>query len=557
MTTPADDSQANSETPEGSTSYVTSEKEAQEALSQAYQEAAPEPGILNQMLMFGLGVSATVGWKRAEVIKAFSAVNGKNFQHDLLKVVQQEKFLEAEENFEIVKKEVEEKRAAVEKKRKELLAKGKQQEADKLSKGVKVGAWRFSETMTFEEFDRKSQAYTIGKAVQNKITGAEINIKIDRVVDRFSLNKTNEASLRHGMAKWLRENPGKSIDDYLLTAGTKLHLSQNGLEEKKLDKTKKQELAKQKASLAKEFKTARKEAIQKHKKSIIAGQGAIRDNLSGNQPILTQEQLNAQRLAVAKGTYQAQTPIPQGQQPQAQLQPQTAVAPQIPTQPVVAPTTQTSQPQVSLGLATRFRGFLQTRFNIRLPVFDLSIGQQWLSGFIGRFAFLQGAKLAVRNFAAFSLISLRGALSGTALRSLIRPAFQLGKAVVGGGLAGVSLGTSLLITAALTLAEKLPLIGGVIQGAEKFIMIILLLAIGIPIAILVVGGGVFMATLTTKPTFLRATDNAVLSWSEFSKQNLTISSPSQLSWEQFEKNNLNPSKQYLSLDTNGHDNVKK
>lgn len=369
------------------------------------------------------------------------------------------------------------------------------------------------------------------------------NLYLRRLQSAYNLDDKQLQAIKYSAWAKIQENPSLSIKDALRIEAENFSLKQVTKEVDNENRGKKLTKSEKKAQVEKKL-TEKHIAFETSLTTTDAKTGEVKsyadyENKRVDEIIKKQVEENKQILAT-------------------EISPKTSPVPQatIPT-PSSATSTTPSKPQVSIGWGGRIRGYLQTRFNIRLPVLNLSIGQQWLSGFVGRFAFLQGARLTMRNLAAFSLVSLRGALSGTALRSLIRPAFHLGKAVVGGGLAGVSLGTSLLITAALTLAEKLPLIGGVIQGAEKFIMIILLLAIGIPIAILLVGGGVFMATLTTKPTFLRATNNSVLSWSEFSKQNLIISSPNQLSWEQFEKNNLNPAKHYLSLDTNGHDDVKK
>lgn len=96
--------------------------------------------------------------------------------------------------------------------------------------------------------------------------------------------------------------------------------------------------------------------------------------------------------------------------------------------------------------------------------------------------------------------------------------------------------------------------GLILKGAVVLVVAVVVIIVVVPI---IIGISVFSYITGSNPVQVSMTNDKTVSWNEFNKQYLTINTENQLSWQQFEKGSLSPQKQYLSLDPNRHDDVKK
>lgn len=494
-----------SQTSEDENEAPVTEQEVQKAQEQVLQEEVPEMGMGNYMLQFVGALGLLHVSKRAKVIDAFKQLKNPYLQYHLLQTQHPDAFQNVQRQLEEVEKEFE---------RQKKGNKGKDPEK------VKVGFGRLSQTMTYDELQRRKQAFGLASVTQTKINIDDINKKYEHTKSLYGLSDDNYTKLKSSYADWAKKNKGRTFDDYLLVEGRKLYLSQNNLSEKQINaKTRKKQIEEHEKSLHR----ARREAVQENKDVRLATHKAVQDALNPNTPLLTPEQFQFQQTQVLSGQYKKNEPFVRHPQ-------------------------QAGQPSQSIPPAQK----------ISLP--GISSFQSKISDFFKRSAALQFARTAMRNAIASSLMALRGAglrsvaklglsFARSALPFLFKTASRV--AITAGG-AVASLGTTLLMQAGLEILKKIPGIGKVAQLLDDAIMGLIkyaaLFAIGVPVAILLLfilglSNSNIIPSFSSQDAILVASpQTAVYSWHEFEKTFLAQTK----SWSQFVKENLVPSKMYLS-----------
>lgn len=477
-------------------------QKAKEAQEKAYQEETSEEGkFLNTAFIFGGSVGLALAQENLIKVQAFEKfkriTSDKNFGHHLLKVVDTSGFNDIKANYATVSREV-------------------RRQRDKNPKRgyteVSVGPFK-NTRIGYDEFDRSSGAFQIGDAVQNRVRADALKIKFANAQQIYGLDPQHATEFKQGFAKWLKNNPGRTIDDadiYLLTQSKTVYKDQYKKEPDKPDE-KGRELIKRNQSAQTEAATSKQNAER-----IIRGQKVIKRSLDTGQSILSENQIKEGISYTIRGEIAAPISYPL-EVPVTQAQPiiQPSVAPTT-LPPSIPPLTIPSiQPSSALGIRQRFLGALSKSV----------IGQSAKSAVSSITGFL-GKKAAISAALKLGISALAGTATGG-----IATAAQL----------GLKLGKALFTA----IGEKLPIIGDFIKNigkafdlpgkAIKYAALAAVLAIvGIFILILFFASGSTsnLPTLTSANSIIVPTKKE-----EVSARN----------WPDFEKSVLG------ALDTNGHD----
>lgn len=559
-----------SEEADESNQQTQTEKEVQKEQQKALAEEVPETQMVSFLLQFVGGLGIYYSSKRAKVAEAFGVINNRNFEYNLLKIRDPKKFQQAQRALAIAQKEI--------KKQKERLEKrGIQRDY------AQVGIGPFRRRLGFDEFDRKTQACIVASVAQNRITASEIKIKIRNTGTIYGLDDTHIEQLKKGMAKWLKEKPGRTIDDYLIVQGRALCVEQNGLSEKKLNKAQKKELEGKARQLQEQRKegTARLEAAKTDRDVIIRAQGEIKERLKPGSKILTKEQLREKILTVLHGPPQPQPPLERLTGGFAEIPTEFAeeimgLPPTTPSQPQPSPTTPAQAPilqpqpppEILAGgfaeIPPEFADEIMGRPTIAHPQ-PQPISSPPISAPVPPAPGVSSlpASPGISNF----LSSIKTSLGG--LGSKLGGFIDKGKSLLSKGLnLAVSAGKKLLNTGLNAIAPGLGTAVGKINDAIKRITGIDIEGSAIKVGFFAVGAVVVIFIFTTNriisggvKLFSRfafknpqktSLDHKIYSWQEFEKKFLAYPKERPyISWQQFEKENLTPAKEYLSKNQSG------
>lgn len=538
-------------------SVETAQEDDQESLKQQFQEAlsleVPETAQLEPIIQL-LGVFLIGKEKNQdEILRAFSVVNRINYYNDLLKLRYPQTFAWIEENYRIVKREID-------RQNNHPKNKGKQLDEYKVRFGL------FSQKISREEFIHKSQAYTVASAVHQRVNADDIRNKFSQTSAIYSLTPQSTQELKRSMASWMKENPGRSYDDYMVLKGKQLYLEQQLKPGQKLDrKTQRQlerehgkSLREKTAAWKKQSDAFRVSTIKSQREMIMRAQEVIK-GITIQKGIFTDEQIKQQLDYVLHGKKEAPTVTPT---PVA-----TTTVTQIPSV-VISETTQTPLPGPYTTTATDFpsgvehttpsstlRPFLESPAPARDQTPNIPAPQ--ISVPAGRFAGLQ------KFFANFKNSGFGKMLGG----------LGRGLGIIGGGVGG------LLTKGATALASKLGIraglgaaSGGIYTAAsliaglfgidlDKIALTAAKFAVAVPVVLLILI--LFPSGSNSSTQFPVGAKNATpvamvspnqhkpLSWSQFEEKYLTnkpnLFGDINSDWQAFERENLLPQTPYLSL----------
>lgn len=576
-----------SEEADESNQQTQTEKEVQKEQQKALAEEVPETQMVSFLLQFVGGLGIYYSSKRAKVAEAFGVINNRNFEYNLLKIRDPKKFQQAQRALAIAQKEI--------KKQKERLEKrGIQRDY------AQVGIGPFRRRLGFDEFDRKTQACIVASVAQNRITASEIKIKIRNTGTIYGLDDTHIEQLKKGMAKWLKEKPGRTIDDYLIVQGRALCVEQNGLSEKKLNKAQKKELEGKARQLQEQRKegTARLEAAKTDRDVIIRAQGEIKERLKPGSKILTKEQLREKILTVLHGPPQPQPPLERLTGGFAEIPPEFAddimglsptIQPQSPSTSQVVPslaTPVTPPPSIQPKETTIEKAVLQTS-----PIDERKLAGGFAEGLYTDDMFDMKPQQPTTTPAQTvqpHVAQPAQPISSPPISAPVPPApgvssppaplgiskfFSSGKSLLGGlgktigGLGGLGKqalldGLGALASGGTNLAAKLALKAidsilkatiGIDAKTAGFIAVGAVALIFIFTTNKIISGAVKLFSRRTFKNPQKAfLDNKIYSWQEFEKKFLAYPKERPyISWQQFEKENLIPTKEYLSKNQSG------
>lgn len=427
--------------------------------------------------------------------------------------------------------------------------------------------WKTS--LTPEEYRRTLYSTVVARSLHRSVGRREREIKIQAAVGRFGLSEPNATTLRSNLAGWMKENPGKSIDGYLLTEGRKSCLTQCAQQGTQVDRG---NLIEREKNLAEDLSKARKKAIEEAKEKIAKGKQITAEILNPQNPELTIHQLREkinrniipeeritqlqQQLSdlQANGANIMSVDVVKRKEELRQIQEAQAAKPTA--TPVPAPPAPKPSPPVA-------------------PTAPIALVPNRLSTFLD--------KLKTRLFGRIPSIPILGKLRNIFkfnLRNLIvdkllkSAAFTAVKTALKGFATG---GIGLAVDLGLALARQIPIVRNVVAVAETGVRRAVIVAasciVGVVLFIimpLLDGPDLLSSVTIDNPVIINSSGNSIpslfnknLTWEGFEKKFLitikekqTDNQP-QLTWQQFEMENLVFGKSFLSLDADRHDQVKK
>ncbi len=510
------------------------EKEAQQNFSQLSSQETGGVEDINIAIQALGGIAALHFSDRARVIEAFAKVGDPGYAYDLLDVRDPEKLRQVNEAHEIVNKEI---------------AKKDKSAGKKLDK-YEVGVGPFKRILTRDTIDRRDQARQVANAVHNRVNAEEMRLKIRNASTIYGID---EGQLKKDMAGWLKKNKGKSVDDYLVVHGRELcrqNPARNDVKERE-----------QKFRKSLKDEVARKEAIKNQAGVVARGRQEILRRLDPNNPILTPEQLKQNIQAALRGAPYQQGQTAQ-QQPQQQPQQQTSPPQQavpIQTPPIVAANPPFQRPR--RWLQNFSRGIDAINNRIRDAIQRSIIGQ-------------------IRNLIAQKIASAVAFM--VAKKAAMIAAMTAVKAAAASFLTAISGGTFAAIMAAYEGLKKIPIIGGVVGLPEQILKSVVIdgakFAASIVIMIIsVIFIFIFMSPSSSRSMIpdpeARSVENSQpnqtesTTWKLFEKdyilvkkdkKDITLNKEQKWGdWEFFANNNLYFKNSSLTLNSDGHNDVKK
>ena len=422
---------------------------------------------------------------------------------------------------------------------------------------------------TSDDLDRVGQATKAAGKVRGVVKATEDNIRFRNALSIYGI--TDEQKLRTTVAEWMKNNPGRSLDEALAVMGTQL----SGLDKPERGKEKEEK----RKGLQKQNEKAGKQAIEESKLSIGRGKEVIEGYLdrSKTKPTGTQEEINLNYIET--GTHLTNEEKNLLKQTGAGVEESLKTIPTVSTPP---------QPKYDLGqLAGGFAEGAHFEEIMGRPPSVTPLTSQpapiaaktslpgtsgiknSIINFLKNSAALQAVRLAMRNALAYSLKALRGVgLRSTAkvALSLTRSAFPflfktVSRLAITAGGAAASLGTTLLAQAGLELLKKVPGLGKIAQALDDAIMGLVkgaaYFAVGAVVVIfllvIIETQSLFSHNTINNPVVLEAQkQNINYSWNEFEKRFLVKELDNKAGWLKFEKENFVPTKEFLSLNPDGH-----
>lgn len=359
-----------------------------------------------------------------------------------------------------------------------------------------------SRQITPDQYKRALYATTVSQRLHNKINKRTTDIKLELHMKRFGVPASEVEKVKKSLFEWMRKNPGKNIDDAILSATRQKYEEQK----KKLDK-------KEEEVLKKELSGAKKQAADEHKETIDRGARVTKDILDPNQPQLTLHQLHEKIDFVEKGVSPTQQLSP------IQVKPVVSAPSSIPKPPSLPP--QLHIPKISFSLP-----------KISLPKFSFPSGFGNMFGGLGK---IGGMFNKLGGFGS-GIKSGLGQLGKTALT-------KLGLGAATGGVA-----------TALSLAfDAIRALTGI--DIEGLVLKAALFAVAVPVVILLLfifglsNSNIIPSYSSRDAISVASSQNTTLGWKDFEEKFITnVYSPQTASWSQFATENLILPKTYISLE---------
>lgn len=474
----------------------SAEKSAQTEQQEYLQQEIPETQIGGAVLNALSAIGLTYTSNKLERVEAFDVLNDSNYEHNLLKVRDTRKFRQIKQAQARVRDEIE-------KQRKRELQKA--QKGEKARDYAQVGTGPLKRVIKFADYDRKIQACDIADAVHRRINASEIKIKLNNAMSIYGLSDPDLIKqLKGGLAQWQKDNPGKSIDDYLCSSQAReLYRAQCKKNGQVADKKEEREKVKK---LQKQNESAQIDAVKENREQIIRAQQSIKKRIDPNQPLLSDEQKKQEIASVLHGTAQPQ------------------VAPTPAPTPSTTPSASPSKPLVGkISLFNRFNNFrnkVAADIKNRLVQLFAPLKRLFDRVNVVRTAIVNSIKSVITTFAkkAFS----------TVVRLGTKILGKLGLKALGQALATIVPGIGNAVVAILQfLGIDELFLKGFIFVFKVFVGIIIVMIILIPLGLL---GSI--AFTPQKTTVVSPSENKTYSWNDFESR-------------------------FLSLDPNRHDNMKK
>lgn len=362
------------------------------------------------------------------------------------------------------------------------------------------------------ELRRRSYALVAARKLHQEANEREISLRIEKAANRYGLNPENSKKLNDEVREWLKKNPGKNFDDALMVKATNLNLSQktgtdiekiSEEDRKKLKQAHKTELEISEQGYRQDVKEARKEVIKSMEDDGTIGRAkeVVNRTLDETNPVPTPTQMNKE-IAYMK-TGKQPTPIP-------------PVQPAKTTTTAAKPTAKPLKQYISIPGINAFKN---------------RVKQAIANSIIGRTYRAAAKKIAVMT-AAFVAKKVAFAAIWTGIKAAIAAAF-------GAATAGIVTA----IWGAYEAAKHIPIVGGFVGLPEKIVI-----DVGIKAGIFVVACvvGLFILLLFAPFIFVSMYANP----KTYNVQSDVSTKENTYSWNEFEK-------QFLSLDSNRHDDMKK
>ena len=403
-------------------------------------------------------------------------------------------------------------------------------------KGVKqektgAGFLFWHKEITAGEFDRATHATAVAHKVHQAVNNHSFTVKIQNQISRLNLNPEEAIKFKATIGKWLKENPGQSIDNALIVETRSIYRQRNVSFGKK-----------EQQALAQQLQKDRQQAIEKLKGTVIKrGEEVVKTILDPNQPVPTTSQ-----------THKAIFYVETGQQ----IIDVTPPSIESVTKPVVHATQIATLPQQPPSSAPAQKSQMATT-QIQPP---LAPSPSLLSRFLSR---VNPGFSSITN----RLGKVTSFFSGLG-QKLFKNISKLGMRALG------FLGKKGLGQLA---ASVIPGIGNVLMGIAQFLGLdefalkAALFAVGSVAAVIIFiiffsasGASLFSPYTPNNPMIAKAPNSSSQTndkttadkWKEFEKEYLNTSpiplsgmgTPTDLSWKIFEKEYLTPQKIQLSFD---------
>lgn len=419
---------------------------------------------------------------------------------------------------------------------------------------------------------RRTYALVIARRLHRKINSGDEQIRFRNTIAVYGLNLTSESTLQFKaqVANWLKDNPGRTLDDALTVVGRIFHIKQNNLEETSLTQEQKQEINNKKNSLLERNKSARKEAIEAEKEILDRAKVVVNQTLDPNRPVQTITQLRDDIKYIETGA--TTTPTQKWSAPTTTIPSSfsgTTAFP-IPTwETTDTATISTQEPQTTISSSQKSQAVPQSQKPTTIPSHPPTKAQQapsatpkipktYLRPSVSfsapqRFSSFMGG---LGKFTSFGNIFKTGLtkIGGNFLKSAMsKLAIKAGLSALG---AGLTAGASLVIQGGWEMLKRIPVIGEYLQSGLRAAIDygkgLAILIIGVPIALIIFA--LMNQNANTLPYYGAGNAKTIqgsiptkqsLSWQEFEEIYLVNNE-----WKQFAKENLIPQKTYLSSGEN-------
>ncbi len=371
------------------------------------------------------------------------------------------------------------------------------------------------------ELRRRSYALVASRKLRQEANDREINLRANRIAARYGLTPENNIKLNSEIREWMEKNPGKNLDDALITKATNLNLAQKtgfdvesmGEEARnKLKAAHKTELESSEKGYREDVKESRKKVIKSMEDdgTINRAKEVVNRTLDDKNPIPTPAQMNKEVNYIKTGQKPAPQPTPQPTQTQAV-------------------TTPSKQPQKPLP-----KPLPKVLKRVSIPGVDkikTRIKQVIANSIIGR-----AYRAVAQKIAAVVAFFIAKKVAITAVWTGI-------KAAIAAAFGTVTAGIVTAIWGAYEAAKAIPIVGGFVGLPEKLAIdwgikagiFVVMCVVGLFVLVLF-APFIFTSMYSNPETYSIESDNST-------KENT-------YDWKRFEG-------EFLSLDPNRHDDVEK
>ncbi len=392
--------------------------------------------------------------------------------------------------------------------------------------------------MSRDDIKRRTYSLIVARKIQKKANDLEIDRRIKNAVSQYGLNDENATNLKTLTKNWLKDHPGGDINQCLIVNSTNLYLKQNSISQADANL-----MGKKAGQLTEENKKARDQVIQEMKDNgmLDRAKSEISNFLDPNSKIPDRKQLRSSLEFVENGkqnntTSQTTNAISQPTNNNQTLQ-NTAIN-KIPSLP-------RNIPVLSSGMVKTLKETLSKAVNqVQKILKNLlsKIAQKILETVV---------KIGTKILKTIGWETIKGAIG----------------AATAGIFTAVDKGLDVIKLASFGLIDVKGWIWKPIKFTGELIIIIITASIiGFLLFCVIVigssGSGVFDKNTYNNKIVLP--NEKKLSWSEFQQIylsdkdiNIVNNSITGNSWSVFMSQYLQPKYEYLSLNPNWHDDVKK